>query len=190
MTTILSSLPPGFRFHPTDEELILYLNNKVSSSPISVSAPSLISEIDLYKLDPWELPGDIYMIHSSSSSSSFAWLVLCYDSDKAYFGDRQWFCFSPGRERKYPKGARPNRRAGSGYWKATGIDRAIVCSDGWQYVGVKKSLIFYKGRAPKGTKTNWIMQEYRLPNSSSPITGSMTVSFNEWNLYIYTCWYL
>lgn len=60
MTAILSSLPPGFRFHPTDEELILYLNNKVSSSPISVSSvPSIISEIDLYKLDPWQLPGDM-----------------------------------------------------------------------------------------------------------------------------------
>lgn len=178
MTTILSSLPPGFRFHPTDEELILYLNNKVSSSPISVSAPSLISEIDLYKLDPWELPGDIHDSFLILIFNLHDRLDLCYDSDKAYFGDRQWFCFSP-RERKYPKGARPNRRAGSGYWKAKGIDRAIVCSDGWQYVGVKKSLIFYKGRAPKGTKTNWIMQEYRLPNSSSPITGSMTVSFNE-----------
>ncbi|MBA0751118.1 hypothetical protein Gogos_002482 [Gossypium gossypioides] len=44
-----SSLPPGFRFHPTDEELILhYLMNKLSSSPFPVST-------NIYKFDPWDL---------------------------------------------------------------------------------------------------------------------------------------
>jgi hypothetical protein len=33
---------------------------------------------------------------------------------------------------------------------------------GGSVVGVKKALVFYKGRPPKGTKTNWIMHEYRL----------------------------
>ncbi|KAL4341361.1 hypothetical protein GQ457_08G005620 [Hibiscus cannabinus] len=49
-----SSLPPGFRFHPTDEELILhYLMKKLSSSPFSVS---IIADVDIYKSDPWDLP--------------------------------------------------------------------------------------------------------------------------------------
>ena len=48
-------LPPGFRFHPTDEELVIhYLKNKASSSPLPVP---IIAEIDLYKFDPWQLPG-------------------------------------------------------------------------------------------------------------------------------------
>lgn len=47
-------LPPGFRFHPSDEELIVhYLKNKVSSNPLPAS---IIAEIDLYKYNPWELP--------------------------------------------------------------------------------------------------------------------------------------
>jgi len=47
-------LPPGFRFHPSDEELIVhYLRNKVASSPLPAS---FITEIDLYKYNPWELP--------------------------------------------------------------------------------------------------------------------------------------
>ncbi|XP_039045526.1 NAC transcription factor 47-like [Hibiscus syriacus] len=140
-----SSLPPGFRFHPTDEELILhYLKKKVSSSPFPVS---IIADVDIYKFDPWDLP------------------------DKAAFGEKEWYFFSP-RDRKYPNGARPNRAAASGYWKATGTDKVIVTSsmeDGrgevQENIGVKKALVFYKGRPPKGMKTNWIMHEYRLTDN-------------------------
>lgn len=49
------NLPPGFRFHPTDEELVVqYLKKKASSAPVPVA---IIAEVDLYKFDPWELPG-------------------------------------------------------------------------------------------------------------------------------------
>ena len=57
--------PPGFRFHPSDEELIVhYLQKKVTSHPLP---ESVIAEIDLYKYNPWELPslfcffGTIYL---------------------------------------------------------------------------------------------------------------------------------
>ncbi|KAJ8466357.1 hypothetical protein OPV22_028909 [Ensete ventricosum] len=131
-----TSLPPGFRFHPTDEELILhYLRNRAASMPCPVS---IIAEVDIYKFDPWELPA------------------------KALFGDREWYFFSP-RDRKYPNGVRPNRAASSGYWKATGTDKPIVASKGMSdNIGVKKALVFYKGKPPKGVKTDWIMHEYRL----------------------------
>ncbi|XP_077243231.1 uncharacterized protein LOC143883820 isoform X2 [Tasmannia lanceolata] len=49
-------LPPGFRFHPTDEELVVhYLKKKASSAPLPLT---IIAEVDLYKFDPWELPGN------------------------------------------------------------------------------------------------------------------------------------
>jgi len=147
MTFLASNpqLPPGFRFHPTDEELILhYLKKKASSSPLPVP---IIAEIDLYKFDPWELPG------------------------KASFGEREWYFFSP-RDRKYPNGARPNRAAASGYWKATGTDKPIVLSESTAIpLGVKKALVFYRGRPPKGIKTSWIMHEYRLTDSGTSTTG-------------------
>lgn len=48
-------LPPGFRFHPTDEELITaYLINKISDPSFSARA---ITDVDLNKCEPWELPG-------------------------------------------------------------------------------------------------------------------------------------
>lgn len=52
-----AQLPPGFRFHPTDEELITYyLLKKVLDSSFTGRA---IAEIDLNKCEPWELPGPI-----------------------------------------------------------------------------------------------------------------------------------
>lgn len=75
------------------------------------------------------------------------------------FGEKEWYFFSP-RDRKYPNGSRPNRVAGSGYWKATGTDKVITTNG--RKVGIKKALVFYVGKAPKGNKTNWIMHEYRL----------------------------
>lgn len=53
-----SSLPPGFRFHPTDEELITYyLVNKISDASFTGRA---IADVDLNKSEPWDLPGNIY----------------------------------------------------------------------------------------------------------------------------------
>ncbi len=56
-------LPPGFRFHPTDEELVIhYLCRKCASQPIAVP---IIAEIDLYKYNPWHLPGKFFSTFSN-----------------------------------------------------------------------------------------------------------------------------
>jgi hypothetical protein len=48
-------VPVGFRFHPTDEELVgYYLPRKVAAKHIDLD---LIRELDLYKLEPWDLQG-------------------------------------------------------------------------------------------------------------------------------------
>jgi len=49
------TVPPGFRFHPTDEELLYYyLRKKVSYEAIDLD---VIREVDLNKLEPWDLKG-------------------------------------------------------------------------------------------------------------------------------------
>ncbi|RZS26996.1 hypothetical protein BHM03_00060453 [Ensete ventricosum] len=106
------------------------------------------------------------------------------DAAKATFGDGEWYFFSP-RERKYPNGYRPNRAAASGYWKATGIDKPVVTSSGNAYIGVKKALVFYKGRPPRGVKTNWIMHEYRLaeaPSKNSYKLRDLSMKLDDWVL--------
>ncbi|KAL5787624.1 hypothetical protein ACOSP7_004573 [Xanthoceras sorbifolium] len=49
------NLPPGFRFHPTDEELLVhFLQRKASLLPCH---PDVIPDLDLYPYDPWQLDG-------------------------------------------------------------------------------------------------------------------------------------
>ncbi|KAL1209217.1 NAC domain-containing protein [Cardamine amara subsp. amara] len=129
------SLPAGFRFHPTDEELIThYLSRKVVDVGFTAKA---IVDIDLNKSEPWDLPA------------------------KASMGEKEWYFFNL-RDRKYPTGLRTNRATEAGYWKTTGKDKEIYRTG--ILVGMKKTLVFYKGRAPKGEKSNWVMHEYRLEN--------------------------
>ncbi|KAI4373760.1 hypothetical protein MLD38_011844 [Melastoma candidum] len=154
----LLRLPPGFRFHPTDEELVVqYLRRKVYSCPLPAS---IIPEVDVCKSDPWDLPGDCHQ--------------------ERYF-------FST-REAKYPNGNRSNRATLSGYWKATGIDRQIVAAasaakgeqPGNRVVGMKKTLVFYKGKPPSGAKTDWIMHEYRLATpADSPNLSPQKMKLNK-----------
>ncbi|KAJ7555418.1 hypothetical protein O6H91_05G036600 [Diphasiastrum complanatum] len=132
-------LPPGFRFHPTDEELIDYLKKKVVNANFSVRA---ILEVDLNKCEPWDLPA------------------------RSKMGEKEWYFFTL-RDRKYPTGMRTNRATEAGYWKGTGKDREVFSSSLTTLVGMKKTLVFYKGRAPKGEKTNWIIHEYRLEGDST-----------------------
>lgn len=135
----LVELPPGFRFHPTDEEIIMhYLLQKVIDRRFVAKA---IGEADLNKCEPWDLP------------------------KKAKMGEKEWFFFCQ-RDRKYPTGMRTNRATESGYWKATGKDKEIYRARNC-LVGMKKTLVFYKGRAPKGEKTNWVMHEFRLEGNFS-----------------------
>ncbi|KAL5073745.1 hypothetical protein RYX36_012729 [Vicia faba] len=138
-------LPPGFRFHPTDEELItFYLASKVFKNTFFNNVK--FAEVDLNRCEPWELP------------------------DMAKMGEREWYLFSL-RDRKYPTGLRTNRATGAGYWKATGKDKDVYSNNRTRaLLGMKKTLVFYKGRAPRGEKTKWVMHEYRLHTHFSPST--------------------
>ncbi|KAF4397336.1 hypothetical protein G4B88_027076, partial [Cannabis sativa] len=142
---------PGFRFHPTDEELVgFYLRRKVDKKPLQVSK----------------------------------------------VGEKEWYFFCI-RGRKYRNSIRPNRVTGSGFWKATGIDKPIYNSslvkegdhddhnhnnnDESLIIGLKKSLVYYRGSAGKGTKTDWMMHEFRLPPNNPTNTTTSTLNYYNYS---------
>ncbi|KAM3368830.1 hypothetical protein ACQJBY_017007 [Aegilops geniculata] len=138
---IESTLPPGFRFYPSDQELVChYLYKKVTNERASQGT---LVEVDLHAREPWELP------------------------DVAKLTASEWYFFS-FRDRKYATGSRTNRATKTGYWKATGKDREVRSPATRAVVGMRKTLVFYQGRAPNGSKTSWVMHEFRLDSPHLP----------------------
>lgn len=135
------TLPPGFRFYPSDEELVChYLYKKVANER---AAQGTLVEVDLHAREPWELP------------------------DAAKLTASEWYFFS-FRDRKYATGSRTNRATKTGYWKATGKDREVRSPATRAVVAMRKTLVFYQGRAPNGVKSCWVMHEFRLDSPHTP----------------------
>ncbi|KAJ6691257.1 putative proteinC TRANSCRIPTION FACTOR-LIKE PROTEIN [Salix koriyanagi] len=128
-------LPIGYRFHPTDEELVVhYLKRKVLGLPLPAS---VIPEFDVLQNNPSSLPGDL--------------------KEKRYF-----FCQKNlnglGTKRKRTAGG----SAPSGYWKPIGKGKQIVASDSNQAVGRRKTLAFKERNHSFKTTSQWFMHEYCL----------------------------
>ncbi|XP_010654315.2 NAC domain-containing protein 2-like [Vitis vinifera] len=157
------SCPPGYRFLPTDEQLIKdYLLRKVNNEPLPINR---IRTVVLYDYRP-----DVLVENNHNRNAH---------------REKQWYFFTL-RERKHPNGTRPSRSVAhglDGYWKATSVDKAII-SDG-QVIGFRKALDFYDGNQSSGIKTKWKMHEYRLNQKSLPpnnSNGSDPTKLDDWVL--------
>ncbi|XP_066331019.1 NAC domain-containing protein 18-like [Miscanthus floridulus] len=144
----LRQLPPGFRFRPTDEELVVqYLRRKAFGVPLPAAVISVVR--DLYSLDPWD--------------------VVVPGPDASSEGEKYFFAVRPAGAGK-SGGA---RATASGRWKPAGKEKPVVlphpCGGGNLLVGVKRAMTFVPRRKKKASPsasaalaTGWVMHEYRL----------------------------
>ncbi|KAK9103197.1 hypothetical protein Sjap_020451 [Stephania japonica] len=145
-----SHVPPGFRFHPTDEELVdYYLRKKIASRRIDLD---VIKDVDLYKIEPWDL------------------------QEKCKIGTEEqndWYFFSH-KDKKYPTGTRTNRATTAGFWKATGRDKAIyskhnLIEEGWVVCRVfKKRMTAIRKASEHGSPCWYDEQVSFMPELDSP----------------------
>ncbi|KAE8711120.1 vacuolar protein sorting-associated protein 55-like protein isoform X1 [Hibiscus syriacus] len=140
----MEDMPPGFRFYPTEEELLsFYLHNMLEGKREHLNNlinNRVIPVVDIYGYNPTDPP-------------QFS-VSLCHK------GTEQWVFFVPRNESE-ARGGRPKRLTDSGYWKATGSPSLDYASDD-RTIGFKRTMVFYNGRAPSGGhKTDWKMNEYK-----------------------------
>ncbi|KAH7512194.1 hypothetical protein FEM48_Zijuj12G0064700 [Ziziphus jujuba var. spinosa] len=166
----MEDLPPGFRFYPTEEELVsFYLHSKLEGTREDLNhvMDRVIPVLDIYDYNPWDLP------------------LL---SGELCRGDPEQCFFFIERQESEARGGRPNRLTSTGYWKATGSPNNIYSSDN-RIIGVKRTMVFYIGRAPSGRKTEWKMNEYKATEgeaySSSVTTSATTLPPVYIYIYVY-----
>ncbi|KAI3716918.1 hypothetical protein L1987_68147 [Smallanthus sonchifolius] len=137
----LDNLHPGYRFCPTDAELICYyLKQKIETGE---HPKCRIYEVNLYHHTPEQLT-------------------------RNYRGcEGKWY-FLTSRERKYEKGDVPNRRTGDfGYWKTTQKYTSVYDDViRGRVVGRRRSLAYHD---EKGLKTPWLMHEYTTDDPNLPV---------------------
>ncbi|KAK9019304.1 hypothetical protein V6N11_053831 [Hibiscus sabdariffa] len=155
----VSSLPAGYRFKPRDEELVdFYLKRKIYNKPLP---PNIFRDVDLYNYDP-------YVLTEMSDNASSNGVVT------------EWYFFTK-RNRRHPNDKRPVRSAGDGYWKATGVTKPVLSKG--EEIGLKRSLVLFRGKSPKGEKTDWLMHEYLLTKAPPPQRlSNQNMQLDDWVL--------
>ncbi|CAO2147705.1 unnamed protein product [Urochloa humidicola] len=162
-------LPPGYRFYPTEEELLsFYLRHRLAGTRPEVE--HFLPVVDIYSYHPSQLKAM---------------------AGAANVGDKeQWFFFCPRAEREL-HGGRPARTTPSGYWKATGSPSLVYSASANRVIGEKRTMVFYEGRAPTGNKTRWKMNEYKAAagDGARPLPGApvrLRHEFSVCRVYIST----
>ncbi|XP_022715890.1 protein CUP-SHAPED COTYLEDON 2-like [Durio zibethinus] len=133
-------LPVGYRFVPTDEELVShYLINRVFCKPVPASVFQEINASELYSQPP----------KSSVQFSS---------------GEREWFFFihkDGNFDDEQHKTLFRMVGDGLGFWRSNG-EKPLFDTSG-NVVAFKIHLTYFSGCLSKAKKTHWRMDEYRLP---------------------------
>uniref|UniRef100_A0A5B7C6Q7 Putative NAC domain-containing protein 68-like n=1 Tax=Davidia involucrata TaxID=16924 RepID=A0A5B7C6Q7_DAVIN len=139
-----TEMPPGYRFSPTDEELVMYyLKNKVFDKPLPAD---VIRDIDA---------SHIYSSHPKSIVGNSSWV-----ESERYFFIRRDENFNGESKKAQIVGN------GIGFWKSVGEEEPIYNSDG-DIFAFKITFIYFSGPVSRPKRTHWRLEEYRLPLESN-----------------------
>ncbi|XP_057807750.1 NAC domain-containing protein 67-like [Salvia miltiorrhiza] len=153
-SSIGDHLLPGYRFVPTDYELLIHLHYKINHG---VALTPHIRDVRLYDFHPQALTETYPAV-----------------------GDNEWYFFTP-RNRKHPKGFRPDRVAGGGFWRATATVKKVKHEG--RVIGQKQTLVYHTGINKQSEKTSWMMHEYTAHRDHpTAITRANRATLDEWVL--------
>lgn len=146
----LPALPPGYRFAPTDEEIVAhYLYNKVHGRPVSTSA--VIDNIDIYRDENvW-----IRIFERTGENALYFFTTLKKKTENGVQVERETNC-GTWRSQK-------NTRIYRHRYNKTG-DKIIKK----QHIGSRRNFTYVPKEGSRGgvIKGTWVMHEYRLDGIS------------------------
>ncbi|KAL3730081.1 hypothetical protein ACJRO7_027133 [Eucalyptus globulus] len=146
----------GYRFHPTEEELINYLKSKVTGCRETFCIIPTLENI--YEIDPWDLPAKF---NENSIIRS---------------KDQEWWFICPQTQNQ-----RISRKTPCGFsWKITGKHIDIKAKNDDKKIGSKITLVFIDGRNSKGTRSNWVLHEFHPhPDDTGFVIYCLKMKQNE-----------
>ncbi|XP_056159503.1 NAC domain-containing protein 101-like isoform X3 [Syzygium oleosum] len=146
----------GYRFHPTEEELINYLKWKVTGCGETFCIIPTLENI--YEINPWDLPAK-FIEKSIIRSRDQEWWFICPQMQNQRIS------------RKTPCGSS---------WKITGKHKDIKAKNDDKKIGSKITLVFLDGRNSKGTRSTWVMHEFHLhPDDTSFVLYCLKMKQDE-----------
>ncbi|KAI3990048.1 hypothetical protein MKX01_013534 [Papaver californicum] len=147
----LSKLPSGFRFQPTDEQLIVYyLVPKVLREDLPANR---MKEVE-----------NLYHYHPKKLIQQYKG----YESNDWYFFTRKY----QGEDHKDVGGEDTNfidnkfRVAGQGFWLLTTHSSIYSTDSSNSVIGYKDAWVYYEGRDSEEYETDYVMQEYTMATPS------------------------
>ncbi|KAK5827020.1 NAC domain-containing protein 41-like [Gossypium arboreum] len=142
---LMTGIPPGYRFEPTDIELLQdYLWKKVNGDPLPYN---IISECEIYGNQDKE-PWNVFIETSTETFYVFTKL------------------------KKKGKGKNIDRVAGCGTWKGQKTDPIMYEK---MKIGNRKLFVYEVKGSNEGVKGHWIMHEFSLVDEEDKQIGDYVV---------------
>ncbi|KAM5555827.1 hypothetical protein ABKV19_023639 [Rosa sericea] len=153
-------LPKGFRFQPSEEELLSHYLEKKNQRK-DPQFEDIIPEINVCEHEPRDLPALVFTrAKFLPDSPDMEWHFF----SRRVFKHSKSKSKSEGKGKSKSKSPQINRATKEGSWKKQGDDKRITRPYSDKQIGGKRILTFY---LPKKQKTDWVIHEYYLTKANS-----------------------